>query len=362
MKVLYDYQVFSNQEYGGISRYFCELAERLPVYEDTELRIFSPLHINHYLKENSRLNVAGRYMPPISNTLKIRNFVNKYLEKRYVKNSAIDIVHETLHDKENTYPKTKSVVTVYDMIAEKYQLGGAKQDRFSMGKKRTVERADHVICISENTKKDLLEYVDIDPDKVSVTYLGSSLKKPQDMVSPVTDPYILYVGNRSKYKNFSTFIEAYAASDKLKNDFKVVCFGGGAFKSAEKKYLNELKISENKVINIAGDDLLLAQAYASASVFIYPSLYEGFGIPPLEAMNADCPVVCSHTSSIPEVTGKAVCYVDPSSAEDIKAALEDVLYADEKRQELVRRGRERRLLFSWDKCSEETLRVYEKLL
>ena len=156
-------------------------------------------------------------------------------------------------------------------------------------------------------------------------------------------------------------LQAYAASPKLSEDFDVICFGGGGFTADEINQFSGLGISGKRIHQLAGDDTVLAEHYRAASVFIYPSLYEGFGIPPLEAMSFDCPVVCSNVSSIPEVVGNAAEMFNPYEVDAIRLAIERVVTDDRLRQTLIERGRERIKVFSWERCARETLDVYRKV-
>ena len=145
-------------------------------------------------------------------------------------------------------------------------------------------------------------------------------------------------------------------------NFNLICFGGGEFTKAELTLFKELGLKENQIRQCSGDDQLLARLYTSASVFVYPSLYEGFGIPPLEAMSYKCPVVCSDSSSIPEVVGDAGEFFDPYSIESISLAIERVVESNILSNDLIRKGNDRLKLFSWDKCANETLKVYKSLI
>ena len=173
--------------------------------------------------------------------------------------------------------------------------------------------------------------------------------------------YILYVGDRYGYKNFARFLQAYGNSQILKKDFKVVCFGGYPMLPEELKEAEKIGILPNSLLYFSGDDSLLTKLYQGAAVFVYPSLYEGFGIPPLEAMSLGCPVVCSNTSSIPEVVGEAAEFFDPNNVQNITNALETVLYSNERTKKLSILGKERAKLFSWQKCAEQTKKVYLSL-
>jgi glycosyltransferase involved in cell wall biosynthesis len=249
------------------------------------------------------------------------------------------------------------------MIHEHFPGMYRKNDPTTSCKKKVFSRVDHIICISENTRRDLLELFAVPADKVSVVYLGFNAfeGESKERNEPQNIPYILYVGQRGGYKNFENFVLAYASSEWLRNNFRIYCFGGGVFTSVEKETLALNGVKESHIQQIGGDDLVLAKCYRNASAFIYPSLYEGFGIPPLEAMSVGCPVVCSNTSSIPEVVGNAGEYFDPTSINSIRVSIEKVLQSSECRADLVEKGAERCKLFTWEKCATETLSIYRSL-
>lgn len=370
MKIAFDHQIFTFQEYGGVSRYICHLAANLELQPDVQAKILAPFHVNAYLEEMPSNLVSGH---------RLRNLTsagNKYLSIAASKIFVVpqlrafrpDIVHETYYSAFGYLPKgARRVITVYDMIHEKLPAISSSW-RFTHKRKRAaVLRADHVICISHATRNDLLEYIPVPEDKVSVVHLGFSLQhhqrdKANKNINNVTLPYILYVGSRAGYKNFSGAIRAFASSSLLKENFKFVCFGGGGATSGEMTMLRELKLPTDAVHFFQGSDALLAEVYANARLFIYPSLYEGFGLPPLEAMSYGCPVVCSNSSSIPEVVGDAGAYFDPNDASSIRMALEHIALSDENCAELVASGYRRLSFFSWGKCANETLSIYRNLL
>jgi glycosyltransferase involved in cell wall biosynthesis len=250
------------------------------------------------------------------------------------------------------------------MIHELFEGEFSRFDKTSIAKKAAIEHADHVICISENTRNDLISLFDIDPKKISVTYLGFSLNKENMQRAPlVADAsYILYVGSRFGYKNFERLIRTFAIL-KVKNpELRLVCFGGGAFTRDESLLANDLGLSSSDIIQMAGADAILANLYTHAQVFVYPSLYEGFGIPPLEAMSCGCPVVCSGLSSIPEVVGEAGMYFDPLSPQDMARAIQSVLDNHDLKAELIKAGFERIKRFSWERCATATRAVYDLVL
>ncbi len=248
------------------------------------------------------------------------------------------------------------------MIHELYYEQFPKSDKTIEHKKLALKRADHIICISRNTQKDLIKIQNIDINKTSVVHLGFSFKtEHQNFMVAGIKPYILFVGLRNGYKNFSNFVKAYSSSKLIYNNFKIVCFGGGKFDIEEMRLFEEFKISNDLIVQLSGDDIILKKYYSNASVVIYPSLYEGFGIPPLEAMACGCPVVCSNSSSLPEVVGDAAHLFDPTSIESIKYALEMTLFNNDVREKLILKGFKRIKSFSWEKCAKETYEIYKKV-
>jgi glycosyltransferase involved in cell wall biosynthesis len=223
------------------------------------------------------------------------------------------------------------------------------------------DRADHLICISNNTRADLIRLYGVDPARVSVIHLASSIVPSNKPPLTPDEPFFLFVGGRWGYKNFLGLAQAYRDSGLYKSH-KVICFAAGSFASHELQRLNELDLPLDRFEIIDGDDDLLARYYASAVALVYPSLYEGFGIPPLEAMACGCPVICCNSSSMPEVAGDAALFCDASEPSALSQAMLKLANSPSKRQELVQKGFERVRQFSWDRCAEETFAVYERLL
>jgi len=249
------------------------------------------------------------------------------------------------------------------MIHERFPESFAAWDSTSKEKAAAVKRADHIVCISENTRRDLIELFHVPPDKTSVVYLGFTLTHPVTKTGNKPErPYLLYVGSRGGYKNFERLLHAYASTELLQGQFDLLAFGGGAFNAKEVELISSLGLSVRQIRQVGGSDERLAELYRDAAVFIYPSLYEGFGIPPLEAMSFDCPVACSNSSSIPEVVGDAALLFDPLSVESIGKAVVSLLQDQALRQTLVERGRERIKIFSWQSCAQQTADIYRGLM
>lgn len=365
MKITFDHQIFCGQQYGGISRYFCEIAPRIAACPGTELSITAPCYINSYLREVTGVPVVGAPVPKLPRTAGLLLKVNQALSTLLFQVQRPDIVHETYYSPKRLAPRgARTVITVYDMIFEKFRQSFPESDPTGAMKELAVRHADHVICISENTRLDLMELLGVPSEKISVVHLGCSL--PRQAVasaqSPVDGPYLLYVGLRRGYKNGEGLLRAYAASPRLKAGHKLVFFGGGPFLQQEQETIAALGLTSQQVLQLPGDDSKLASMYAHASVFVYPSLYEGFGVPPLEAMTFGCPVASSNTSSMPEVLGNAAHYFDPNNIDEIACAIEAVIDSGELSADLVRRGKERIRIFTWERCAMETVKVYRDLL
>ena len=368
MRVVFDQQVFLLQEYGGISRYVCGLASELNHMSGVEAKIISPLHYNGCLQALSKQSAWGIRVPRIPKTSRIIDWVSRHVGHIAASLYSPHIYHETYYSTDDYCPTgAKRVVTVYDMIYERFpsQFCGGQ---LTEAKKAAVFRADHVLCISENTRRDLLELFKVPSERVSVVYLAydelSAAGTAQDSSTSLagSQAYLLHVGKREGYKNFSSLLRAFASSTYLKANFAIYCFGGGALNNEERALIQELKLSTEHVRHFSGGDKTLAWLYKHAAAFVFPSRYEGFGIPPLEAMSLGCPVISSNTSSIPEVVGDAGEYFDPDDSESIRIAIESVLESSARRDELVMKGRARCAQFSWARCARETLSSYQSLV
>jgi glycosyltransferase involved in cell wall biosynthesis len=375
MRVAYDPIIFLAQKYGGISRYIVEVANFLSHQTNLKIFVVAPFYVNEYVKATRSFTLLGfevknlSWMPfTLSNKL-LNNFFNVFtilIGDLILRCIRPQIIHESYYFPYALGPKrAKRVLTIHDMIHEKYPAYFPKNNRIAKFKSLAAIRADHIICNSESTKKDVLELLKVSPERVSVIYLGFS-NFPRLTIEPsICDrperKFLLFVGMRDGYKNFSGFLDAYSQSETLRSEFVIACFGGNQFSDTEYKLMKTLGIDREKVKHYGGDDDRLHWFYQNASAFVYPSLYEGFGMPPLEAMSNGCPVVCSKSSSIPEVVGNAGEYFDPTIPADISLAIEKVVFDANRSADLIGKGAERIKHFSWERCALETQAVYEAL-
>ncbi|MBP5609268.1 MAG: glycosyltransferase family 4 protein [Lachnospiraceae bacterium] len=358
MNVYYDYQILLVQKYGGISRYFYEIIKRLQQTDGINADIHGVHSVNYYFRERLHMfpEMKGRKWT-------LYNKLNQ-LKTGFELNGKVDIFHPTYYDPYFLkYKKGKTVVTVYDMIHELYHddypehLGQTDIIR----KKELLYASDHVIAISESTKKDIIKiYPDIPEDKITVIYLASEWGKEDRAESfDLPKDYILFVGQRKDYKNFIIFMKAMKEILGKHKDLYLLCLGGGSFSDDEKKLTEPYN---DRVIQKDISDTVLKQAYKNALCFVFPSMYEGFGIPTLEAFNCGCPVILSNTSSMPEVGGDAAEYIDPLDAGCIAEKIEKVISDSDLRYDMKQRGYKQSALFSWDKTAEDTLNCYRKVL
>ncbi|KBZ63801.1 hypothetical protein K875_02513 [Mycobacterium [tuberculosis] TKK-01-0051] len=361
MKVAFDHHIFAYQRYGGVSRYFVELASRLPAH-GVEASVIAPLHINNYLANDSARGLTrGKYVrSEFAGVPFALGLTNRLAAPLAWRGANPDIVHETYFSAKPLGKAQRRVVTVYDMIHELFM----PEAKLAIAAKRAaVNRADHIICISENTRQDLVRLYDVDPARTSVVHLGHSLTAEANTAEAYRDghrPYLLYVGHRGGYKNFSALLQAFGSSPILR-EFDLIAFGGFPVQRHEQQEIERLGIT-TRVRFESGSDRDLAVRYQAASAFVFPSKYEGFGIPPLEAMSHGCPVICSNSGAIREVVDDAGAYFDPNSVEDLRIVLERVVTTPELQETLRARGYERIASFSWDRCAAETARIYREIV
>lgn len=365
MKIAFDHQAFTMQRFGGVSRCFNELAIELDRL-DQEVKIFAGIYQNHYLSKLPSKLISGKHIDGYpKKTGTVFNYFNHFLTQSQIKSFSPDVVHETYYAfLKPARINAARVVSVYDMIHELFPDSFKKNDPLTRHKTEAFKRADHIISISQSTKNDLVNLLGISPEKITVIPLAANPLPimGNESVGKNPKPFLFYVGDRSGYKNFQFLLKGIASSSSIKANFDLVAFGGGSFKEEEIKLITALGFSATQVRQESGSDEKLASLYQSAKAFIYPSVYEGFGLPPLEAMSLDCPVISSNSSSMPEVIGDAGEFFNPMRLEELIQAMENVVFSEERRKELIEKGRIRLQNFSWRKNAIQTLEVYRQLL
>lgn len=387
MNILYDHQIFETQQFGGISRYFYELWRHAAI-AGFSAQIDVRYGNNAYLREVDqfrstmqpfedpwrvyleRTNVPAkegllwikqRFFPQKKwkGTLKAQNR-QASLEK--LVHDTYDVFHPTYYHPYfcNALKGKPFVLTIFDMIYEIYPEYFRLGTPISRDKRQLCKAAAKIIAISQHTKQDLINIFRLDPDKIEVVYLANSLKPHQDVASSdLPEAYLLFTGSRLVYKNFYFFVRA-IANILIEENLKLVCTGE-TFSPEERHFFESLGV-QDQVIHIFADDAMLAYLYQHARAFVFPSLYEGFGIPVLEAFACGCPSILSNTSSLPEVGGDAAVYFEPKDVRSIQDAVTNVIFHEDVRNDLITKGAERVKLFSWETTARKTGKVYKKAL
>lgn len=225
------------------------------------------------------------------------------------------------------------------------------------------KQLDHVITISEHSRRDLLDHTPLRPDQVSVTPLGLDADRFRPASErPEGRPYVFCVAGADPTKNVGSLVEAFAKlPEALRRDYELVLAGDVCRRADIRAAIERLQIGAKTKLVGQVSDAELARYYQQATVFVFPSLYEGFGLPVLEAMGCGCPVICSNASSLPEVAGDAAVLVDPRDSDQLAMELTRVLASSSLRDELQARGSARAGQFSWDRTAAETVAVYRRL-
>lgn len=364
---------------SGVGVYTYELSKRLQAYEQIELQgdVFNFLERNDlkqdlmgidFNKETCKLFPYGvyrriwHYLPIKYNQLfkreaQLTHFFNFIVPPRIqgkVMNTIYDLTFEF-------YPETM----------DKRNLRRIKRDLVY-----SLERPDKIITISEATKQDMIQHLRVDPSKIEVIYCGVDFKHFNEARNnsqsvrekyQLPDQYILYIGTLEPRKNIETLIEAFKRfkieGDKSTAEIKLVLAGkkGWLYEGIFKK-IQELGLEDDVVDLGYIDEIDKPALYQMAQCFVFPSIYEGFGIPVIEAMAAGTPVITTNVSSLPEVAGEAGLLVDPKDTIAIAESMYQLTTNEAKKQELIQKGYTQAQKFSWETSAEKLYRIYKELL
>jgi glycosyltransferase involved in cell wall biosynthesis len=356
-----DEQIFAIQHYGGISRLFAELARNFT--QNSRMGVgLEPLGVpvvNRYLLDN----------PALTSDLQVRQARSSYaaLARYFLTRRPtpdVDLVHNTFYLPHGLtgYTGARRVVTIHDMIPEMMPETRRRLDFITL-KKRYVAAADHVICVSNATKADLIRIYGEPKAPISVVHHGVDpmFRPDSPRWADLPDQYVLFVGNRNQYKDAPTLIRAFAG---VKEDFPhhtLLFVGGGGFTAGESKLIDSLGLA-GRVQQRALPDAEMSAAYSNADLCVFPSRFEGFGLPALEAMACGTATILAAATSLPEVGGDAAEYFTPGEHLELSDKMKNLLADAARREHFVDAGLARAAMFSWDRCAEETAAVYQACL
>ena len=265
----------------------------------------------------------------------------------------------------------RQILTLYDNIIEmdfpEYRLPGAVRRKRLL--RKYLPSLDGIICISDTTRRDMESIYGFKKDHIAVTYLASDLNWDQESLGKLSRhfgirrPFLFFFGHGmdTSYKNFHSLLKAFSRIEPADVQL-VVCGGSSQSEDLWKDTLNDLNIKSRVIFTGYLSDNELFTILKNATVMVYPSLYEGFGLPLLEAMSAGVPVAAGNVGAIPEVAEDSIIYFDPRDPHDMTDVLNQLIACASLRKELIARGKKRSESFSWQRTAEQTLIFYKEVL
>lgn len=349
----------------GIGRYTYENAKELARLENYSIDYFYGYISDKLMTPESAKNTKSLRSLIIKNP-----FIKSIVRSVMFRLSGIISPHYDLYWQPNYIPNQrikadKIIATVHDFSWEIYPEFQPRErvEYFQKYFYSSLEQCNHIITGSEYTKNEIIRRAGIDTDKITVIHHGidHNLFYPRQSIKPL-QKYILAVGSIEPRKNLINLLKAYAMLDEdVRHEYHLLLVGAEGWNNQE--IVNQIK-TLSQWVSYSGyvSDKELAQLYNDASLFIYPSIYEGFGIPPLEAMACGVPVIVSDASTLPEVCTDAAYYINPLDTQNIKEGIQKILADKEMQNTLKTKGLARAKEFSWEKSALQHHAVFKKVL
>ena len=354
MRILYDGYIFSLQRAGGVNRYFCEIISRLP--EAARPTIYCTNRPS--LHEPNHPGIRWRTPPPLAEIL--RPAIQWW-------SSTFDVFHPSYYHLTSPFDwssiRKPVVLTVYDFVFSKYATRYERSEKLLHAQSAAIRRADIILCISHSTRADLIERFPETEERSIITHLASNMPPAAEASRLHTREYLLFVGARVFYKNFDLAVEAVRHLNESGHSVDLVVVGP-PWSDAERKLLSEKGMDCLVKLYEFPTDEILASLYAHCVALIYPSEYEGFGLPPLEAMTQGAPVLALRTSSLPEVVGAGGILLDPHSAtgETFATAAAELLESPARREEISLAAIAQAGNFRWEQTASATCAAYQRAI
>lgn len=363
---------FIDGNQGGIGIYTHNLIKQL-----NEIDEFNEYYLIHGESKDTQIYKANeeilvkKYSFPKGSTAIWRYFSTPLKLKSM---NQLDIVHDTYEIGPLSIKMPfKRIITVHDLspflFPNTFSSSNVLFHKIFFSK--TLRSVDKIITVSESTKYDLVTYFNVPEDRIKVIFNGVDTKFRSLRENDVNEflkkyninfPFILYVGTLEPRKNLPTLIKAYYQLKKKNINHKLVIAGRKGWKYQKIfETIDKLNLKDDIIFTGYVPENDLPALYNAADLFVYPSIYEGFGLPPLEAMACGTPVITSNTSSLPEVVGDAGIMVDPLDINELAHSMHEVLTNSALKIDLRKKGLERAKMFNWEKCGRETLEVYENV-
>jgi glycosyltransferase involved in cell wall biosynthesis len=368
----------------GLGRYTQEIVDRVTTLDRKNYYVVFLSHKNfdEFVSENPRVK-------KVLADVHWYGLAEQIIMPRLIAQEKIDLMHFP-HFNVPIFCPTKFVVTIHDLILTKFPTTRAstlgpvkyflKNIAYRFVINRAIQRSEKVIAVSHYTKDDIISQFNVDPKKIIMIYEGvagledstdkryAAKLKSAEILSGycILEPYLLYVGNAYPHKNLEMLVSVFLKLRKKFSDLKLVLVGRDDYFYLRLKEFaqKESSLKDFEAIIFPGyvPDEDLQTLFKHAALYVFPSKYEGFGLPPLEAMSYGCPVVSSNTTCLPEIMENAAIYFNPHDEKTIVSVIQEILNDQFLRSELVKKGYEQIKKYNWENAAHQTVTVYQGVL